>query len=73
MAPIYYLFLSTGNGNFAWPWLIAILFIVGWLIYKHKKNIHNLLHGKESKIGSGKKAQNKFTASNSINRKAKKR
>lgn len=56
MAPIYYLFLSTTDGSFAWPWFVAIVFIASWLIYKHKRNIHNLLHGKESKIGSKKES-----------------
>lgn len=56
MAPIYYLFLNIGSGTFVWPWFIAILVVVSWLLYKHKKNIDNLLHGKESKIGSKKAA-----------------
>ncbi|NLA50784.1 MAG: glycerol-3-phosphate 1-O-acyltransferase PlsY [Alcaligenaceae bacterium] len=56
MAPIYYLFLNINSGTFAWPWFIAILVVVSWLLYKHKKNIDNLMNGKESKIGSKKVA-----------------
>lgn len=59
MAPVYYLFLSTSDGSFSWPWMSAILFIVAWLIYKHKTNINNLMHGKESKIGSNKASTTK--------------
>lgn len=68
MAPIYYLFLHSNNGTFSNAEFIAIIVIVAWLIYKHKKNIHNLLHGKESKIGD-----NKQTAPLATNKKAKKR
>lgn len=72
MAPIYYLFLTIGSGGFAWPWFIAILFIASWLMYKHKKNIDNLLHGKESKIGSKKTAVTKAAATKTTKKKRKK-
>lgn len=72
MAPIYYLFLNTSSGTFMWPWFVAILFVVSWLIYKHKKNIDNLLHGKESKIGSKKAALAKQAATFSTKKKHKK-
>lgn len=73
MAPIYYLFLSTTNGSFSWPWMSAILFIAAWLIYKHKTNIHNLMHGKESKIGSKKELQPKTLNQSTPRSKRKKR
>lgn len=72
MAPIYYLFLNIGNGTFSWPWFVAILFIVSCLVYKHKKNIDNLLHGKESKIGSKKAAVTKPAATVSTKKKRQK-
>lgn len=72
MAPVYYLFLSTGDGSFAWPWISAILFIAGWLMYKHKKNINNLMQGKESKIGSKKDGEIKFAAKSATRSKRKK-
>ena len=73
MAPIYYLFLSTSNGNFTWPWMSAILVIAIWLIYKHKGNIHKLIHGKESKIGSKKKAPPPSATTSTAHSKRKKR
>ena len=59
MAPVYYLFLTSNDGSFTWPWLVAITFIAVWLIYKHQANINNLLNGTESKIGSKKGTTNK--------------
>lgn len=73
MAPIYYLFLNVGNHSFEWPWFISILFIVTWLIYKHKKNIHNLLHGKETKIKGKTSANNKLSARTSTGRNKRKK
>ncbi|MDO5666499.1 MAG: glycerol-3-phosphate 1-O-acyltransferase PlsY [Alcaligenaceae bacterium] len=73
MAPVYYLFLSTGDGSFTWPWLTAILFIAIWLIYKHKANINNLMHGKESKIGSNKDKPSNLTAKSARRAKRNKR
>lgn len=72
MAPIYYLFLNISSGTFAWPWFVAILVVVSWLLYKHKKNIDNLMNGKESKIGSKKAATTKSTALGSKNKRNKK-
>ena len=68
----YYLFLNIGNGTFSWPWFVAVLFIVSWLVYKHKKNIDSLLHGKESKIGSKKAAVTKPAATFSTKKKRQK-
>lgn len=73
MAPIYYLFLSTSNGNFTWPWMSAILVIAIWLIYKHQGNIHKLIHGKESKIGSKKNAPPPSATTSTAHSKRKKR
>ena len=73
MAPIYYLFLNSADGTFTWPWFIAVLFIVSWIIYKHKKNIHNLLYGKENKIGSKKASNNKLSGTSATRSKRKKK
>jgi glycerol-3-phosphate acyltransferase PlsY len=50
LAPFYYGLFFGFDIKFA-----AILVMCGLLIYRHKKNIGNLLTGKESKIGSKKK------------------
>ncbi len=51
LAPIYYGLLYGFNLYF-----IAIVVMSAFLISRHRKNIGNLLSGKESKIGSKKKA-----------------
>ena len=51
LAPIYYGLLYGFNLYFA-----AIVVISAFLIGRHRQNIGNLLSGKESKIGSKKKA-----------------
>ena len=51
LAPIYYGLLYSFNLYFA-----AIVVISAFLIGRHRQNIGNLLSGKESKIGSKKKA-----------------
>lgn len=48
-APIY-VFLLGSPGE----WLIAAMLMTLLLVYRHKGNIHNLLNGKESKIGQKK-------------------
>ena len=53
-APVIYALMSLSSGDFVMSYFLSFVFIAGMLIYKHKKNIHNLLHGKESKIGSSK-------------------
>ena len=51
-APFYYgLLFGTTDGI-----LLAVVAMAALLIYRHRKNIGNLLAGKESKIGSKKKA-----------------
>ncbi|WP_071058019.1 glycerol-3-phosphate 1-O-acyltransferase PlsY [Pelistega sp. MC2] len=54
-APFLYLTLNFSSPSFSSEIFVAIAFISLFLIYKHKKNIHNLLIGKESKIGQKKK------------------
>lgn len=50
-APFYYgLLFGSADGI-----LLAVLAMSALLIYRHRKNISNLLAGKESKIGSKKK------------------
>jgi glycerol-3-phosphate acyltransferase PlsY len=49
-APFYYGLLFGTDAE-----LLAILCMSGLLIYRHRRNIGNLLAGKESKIGSKKK------------------
>lgn len=52
-APLLYLQLYTYHFHNAYLLTISIISII--LVYKHKTNIHKLLTGKESKIGSKKK------------------
>jgi glycerol-3-phosphate acyltransferase PlsY len=49
-APFYYGLLFGTD-----PQLLAVLVMSGLLIYRHRKNIANLLAGKETRIGSKKK------------------
>ena len=55
-APVYYLF----GGGSAWPMdksvLMAIAVMSALLIWRHAENISRLIKGKESKLGSKKKA-----------------
>ncbi|HEY8100385.1 MAG TPA: glycerol-3-phosphate 1-O-acyltransferase PlsY [Burkholderiaceae bacterium] len=51
-APFYYVFLF---GTDALSFILAVVVMSGLLIYRHRKNIANLLAGKESRIGSKKK------------------
>lgn len=45
LAPLYtWYFTNT-------PYTLAVIFITALLIYRHRNNIHKLLHGEESKIG----------------------
>ena len=53
-APVIYALMSLSSGDFVMSYFLSFVFIAAMLIYKHKKNIHNLLHGKESKIGFSK-------------------
>lgn len=50
--PIYFLFLFGFQ-----PMGIALLAVCLLLIWRHRSNIHNLINGKESRIGSKKKGQ----------------
>ena len=50
--PIYFVFLFGFQ-----PMGIALLVVCLLLIWRHRSNIHNLINGKESRIGSKKKAQ----------------
>lgn len=50
--PIYFVFLFGFQ-----PMGIALLAVCLLLIWRHRSNIHNLVNGKESRIGSKKKAQ----------------
>ncbi len=50
--PIYFVFLFGFQ-----PMGIALLAVCLLLIWRHRSNIHNLINGKESRIGSKKKAQ----------------
>lgn len=50
--PIYFVFLFGFQ-----PMGIALLVVCLLLIWRHRSNIHNLVNGKESRIGSKKKAQ----------------
>jgi glycerol-3-phosphate acyltransferase PlsY len=50
--PIYFVFLFGFQ-----PMSIALLVVCLLLIWRHRSNIHNLLNGKESRIGSKKKGQ----------------
>jgi glycerol-3-phosphate acyltransferase PlsY len=50
-APVFYFFMfGTSNG----PQLSAIFVMSALLIYRHSKNIGNLLQGKESRLGAKK-------------------
>ena len=51
LAPVYYGVMFQVDTNF-----YAVCIITALLIYRHRKNISNLISGKESKIGSKKKA-----------------
>ena len=46
-APIYFVFLFGFH-----PMSIALLVVCALLIWRHRSNIHNLMNGKESRIGS---------------------
>ena len=59
-APAIYGLMSLSGGYFNLSYFLAFVFIAAMLIYKHKNNIHNLLNGKESKIGSSKKQAGKL-------------
>ena len=50
--PIYFIFLFGFQ-----PMGIALLVVCLLLIWRHRSNIHNLMNGKESRIGSKKKGQ----------------
>ncbi|AGG32870.1 Glycerol-3-phosphate acyltransferase [beta proteobacterium CB] len=50
--PIYFVFLFGFQ-----PMGIALLVVCLLLIWRHRSNIHNLINGKESRIGSKKKEQ----------------
>ena len=50
--PIYFVFLFGFQ-----PMGIALLAVCILLIWRHRSNIHNLINGKESRIGSKKKGQ----------------
>ena len=50
--PIYFIFLFGFQ-----PMGIALLVVCLLLIWRHRSNIHNLIDGKESRIGSKKKGQ----------------
>jgi glycerol-3-phosphate acyltransferase PlsY len=50
--PIYFVFLFGFQ-----PMGIALLIVCLLLIWRHRSNIHNLINGKESHIGSKKKGQ----------------
>jgi glycerol-3-phosphate acyltransferase PlsY len=50
--PIYFVFLFGFQ-----PMGIALLIVCLLLIWRHRSNIHNLMNGKESRIGSKKKGQ----------------
>ena len=50
--PIYFVFLFGFQ-----PMGIALLVVCFLLIWRHRSNIHNLINGKESRIGSKKKEQ----------------
>jgi glycerol-3-phosphate acyltransferase PlsY len=50
--PIYFIFLFGLQ-----PMGIALLVVCLLLIWRHRSNIHNLMNGKESRIGSKKKGQ----------------
>jgi glycerol-3-phosphate acyltransferase PlsY len=48
--PIYFVFLFGFQ-----PMGIALLVVCLLLIWRHRSNIHNLMNGKEMRIGSKKK------------------
>jgi len=50
--PIYFVFLFGSQ-----PMGIALLVVCLLLIWRHRSNIHNLMNGKETRIGSKKKGQ----------------
>jgi glycerol-3-phosphate acyltransferase PlsY len=50
--PIYFVFLFGFQ-----PMGIALLVVCLLLVWRHRSNIHNLMNGKESRIGSKKKGQ----------------
>ena len=50
--PIYFIFLFGFQ-----PMGIALLVVCLLLIWRHRSNIHNLMNGKETRIGSKKKGQ----------------
>ena len=45
--PIYFVFLFGFH-----PMALALLIICALLIWRHRSNIHNLMNGTESRIGS---------------------
>jgi len=50
--PIYFVFLFGFH-----PMALALAVVCALLIWRHRSNIHNLINGKESRIGSNKKGQ----------------
>jgi glycerol-3-phosphate acyltransferase PlsY len=52
--PIYFVFLFGFQ-----PMAIALLVVCLLLIWRHRSNIHNLMNGTESRIGSKKKVDSK--------------
>jgi len=50
--PIYFIFLFGFQ-----PMAIALVLVCSLLIWRHRSNIHNLMNGKETRIGSKKKGQ----------------
>jgi glycerol-3-phosphate acyltransferase PlsY len=50
--PIYFVFLFGFH-----PMALALAVVCALLIWRHRSNIHNLINGKESRIGSKKKGQ----------------
>ncbi len=55
-APFYYYLGGLRVWPFHLPWFLAICFLTIVLLFKHKKNISNLLAGTESRIGQKKKS-----------------
>ena len=56
--PIYFVFLFGFH-----PMGIALLVVCALLIWRHRSNIHNLMNGKESRIGSKDANSNNYSES----------
>ena len=56
--PIYFVFLFGFH-----PMGIALLIVCALLIWRHRSNIHNLMNGKESRIGSKDANSNNYSES----------